>query len=93
MPKEETYRLIGKQLFRSGTSVGAQYREAHRAKSKPDMISKLEGCLQELEETEYWFEILIEANLFEKSVVLPFINEAEELKAIFIASVRTLKSK
>jgi len=63
LPREETARVLGKQLLRSGTSVGAQYREAQRAKSNADFISKVEGALQELEETRYWLELLAEAGL------------------------------
>ncbi|MFL6256109.1 MAG: four helix bundle protein, partial [Pyrinomonadaceae bacterium] len=55
--------VIGRQLVRSGTSVGAQYREAHRARSTAEFISKIECVIQELDETVYWLELLAEANL------------------------------
>jgi four helix bundle protein len=58
LPKRTEIQIIGRQFLRSGTSVGAQYREATRAKSDADFISKIEGSLQELEETEYWLELL-----------------------------------
>jgi four helix bundle protein len=61
LPKRTETQILGRQLLRSGTSVGAQYREATRAKSNADFISKIEGSLQELEETEYWLELLAEA--------------------------------
>ena len=58
IPNNPRCWVISKQILRSGTSVGAQYREACRAKSNPDFISKLEGSLQELDETHYWLELL-----------------------------------
>jgi len=57
LPKRTETHVLGRQLLRAGTSVGAQYREATRAKSKADFISKIEGSLQELEETDYWLEL------------------------------------
>src|SRR3970040_1081052 len=64
LPKKTETQIIGRQLLRSGTSVGAQYREATRAKSDADFISKIEGSLQELEETECWLELLSGSGLF-----------------------------
>ena len=61
LPKRTETQILGRQLLRSGTSVGAQYREATRAKSNLDFISKIEGALQELEESEYWLELLSDA--------------------------------
>ena len=61
LPKTTEAQVIGKQVLRSGTSVGAHYREAQRAKSDADFISKIEGGLQELDETAYWLELLIAA--------------------------------
>src|ERR1044071_6517582 len=63
LPKTTEAQVIGKQLLRTGTSVGAHYYEAQRAKSIPDFISKIEGGLQELEETVYWLELLAEAEV------------------------------
>ena len=63
LPKKTETQIMGRQLLRSATSVGAQYREASRAKSNPDFISKIEGCLQELEESEYWLELLADLDL------------------------------
>ena len=61
LPKDETSRVLGRQLLRSGTSVGANYRAAHRAKSKTDFISKMGTVLKEADESAYWIELLIEA--------------------------------
>src|SRR3990172_7392717 len=63
MPKTIEAQIIGKQFLRSGTSVGAHYREASRARSDAEFISKIEGGLQELEETLYWFELVEEGNI------------------------------
>ncbi len=66
LPKSREADVMGKQVLRSGTSVGAQFREAFRAKSNADYISKLEGANQELDETQYWLELLGESR------ILPF---------------------
>jgi len=92
LPKSTEAQVIGRQVLRSGTSVGAQYREAIRAKSVADFINKLEGALQELEETQYWFELLNEADIFQDSVVMTsLMKESDELIAILVSSVRTAK--
>ncbi len=66
LPKTTEAQVLGKQALRSGTSVGAHYREACRAKSDADSISKIEGGLQELEETLYWLELIAEAEILPK---------------------------
>ena len=92
LPKSTEAQVIGRQMLRSGTSVGAQYREAIRAKWVADFINKLEGALQELEETQYWFELLNEADIFRDSVVMTsLMKESDELTAILVSSVRTAK--
>ena len=92
LPKSTEAQVIGRQMLRSGTSVGAQYREAIRAKWVADFINKLEGALQELEETQYWFELLNEADIFRDSVVMTsLMKESDELIAILVSSVRTAK--
>ena len=63
LPKSGEAQVLGKQILRSGTSVGAQYREACRAKSPADFINKMEGSLQELDETGYWLELLAESKI------------------------------
>lgn len=84
--------VISKQILRSGTSVGAQYREACRAKSDPDFISKVEGSLQELDETSYWLELLAESKLVNREIILPLHREADELISIFTTIVKKVKS-
>ena len=84
-------QVIGKQILRSGTSVGAQYREACRAKSPADFINKMEGSLQELDETGYWLELLAESNIMPVEKLADLQKETNELTAIFVASVKTTK--
>jgi len=92
LPKSIEAQVIGRQVLRSGTSVGAQYREAIRAKSVADFINKVEGSLQELEETQYWFELLDEGGIIVDSASLKVLmREADELTAILVSSVRTAK--
>jgi four helix bundle protein len=94
LPKQTAAQVIGRQMIRSGTSVGAQYREAIRAKSVADFINKVEGALQELEETQYWFELLSEAGISADSVHLhSLMREANELTAILVSSARTAKRR
>ncbi len=93
LPKKQEAQLIGKQLFRSGTSVGAQFCEALRAKSDADLVSKLESCLQELEETKYWIELLQEAKIIEPRRLRLLHQETDELIAIFVSLVRKIKRK
>ncbi len=78
-----------RQLVRCGTSVGAQYREACRARSPAEFRSKLHGALQELDETTYWFELLVESERVSKGKLAELMQEADELIAIFVASIRT----
>src|SRR4051812_16344824 len=91
LPKSTTAQVIGRQLLRSGTSVGAQYREAKRARSRAEFLSKLRSALQELEETTYWLELVIEANIFPEVRVTPLLAEANELTALFVASINTAR--
>ena len=93
LPKSTEAQVLGKQLLRSGTSVGAHYREACRAKSDADFISKLEGGLQELEETSYWLELITEANIFPAERLQPLCDEADELIAMFVTMVKNVKTK
>jgi four helix bundle protein len=92
LPKTTEAQVLGKQLLRSGTSVGAQYREAQHAKSDADFISKIEGSLQELEETSYWLELLHEIGLFHAEKLQPIRDETKELTAIFVTIAKKVKS-
>lgn len=85
-------QVIGKQLLRSSTSVGAHFREGYRARSTAEFISKLSGALQELDESCYWLELLIESEIVEKEKLLPLPNETNELIAILTTIVKSQKS-
>ena len=93
LPASTLGQTLGKQVLRSGTSVGAHYREACRARSDAEFISKIEGGLQELEETIYWMELVIEAELIPADRLADLVQEASELNAILTASVRTVKAR
>jgi four helix bundle protein len=93
LPDTAVAQVLGRQMLRSGTPVGAHYREATRARSKAEFISKLEGGLQELEETIYWLELLDEAGVPPGDRVRQARLEAEEVAAMLTASVRTVKGK
>jgi four helix bundle protein len=93
LPKSAEAQILGKQVLRSGTSVGAHYRECTRSRSLAEFVSKMEGGLQELEETDYWLELLLKAGIVNHEAVQSLISETKALTAIFITSVRTAKSK
>src|SRR5271168_3028026 len=93
LPNSVEGQVLGKQLLRSGTSVGAHYREGHRARSNAEFISKLEGGLQELEETSYWLELIGESEILPKTRLNDLMQEADELTAIFTACVKNTKAK
>jgi four helix bundle protein len=93
LPKSTEAQVVGKQILRSGTSVGAHYRESQYAKSDPDFISKIEGGLQELEETAYWLELLDEMKLFNSEKLQPIRIETSELTAIFVTIVKKVKAR
>ncbi len=93
LPKRTEAQVLGKQLLRSGTSVGAQYREACRAKSGADFINKVEGALQELEESTYWLELLRDSAIVPAARLEPLLTESNELIAIFVTIVRNTKSR
>ena len=93
LPKHGAVHIISHQLVRSGTSPGAQYREACRAKSDADFISKIEGSLQELEESLYWLELLVEGEFVSENKLKQLLIETEELIAIFVSIVVKTKSK
>jgi four helix bundle protein len=93
LPKTTEAQVIGKQVLRSGTSAGAHYREAQRAKSDADFISKIEGGLQELDETAYWLELLTEAEIVPAAKLQPLLDETNELIAILVTIVTKVKQK
>ncbi len=86
-------QVIGKQIFRSGTSVGAHVREARRSRSDAELISKYEVALQELDETLYWMELLTASGFSSYNALPELQKEADELIAILVASVKTIKRR
>lgn len=93
LPKSSEAQVLGKQVLRCGTSVGAHYHEACRAKSDADFISKIEGALQELEETIYWLDLISEAQVFKAERFKPLHDEIQELIAMFVSMVKNVKNK
>ncbi len=91
LPNSYEARRVGDQLFRSGTSVGANYRAACRARSKVDFISKLGIVLEEADESLYWMEIIIECKILNESLLRSLIVEGNELVSIFVSSIKTSK--
>ena len=83
LPKATAPQVLGKQVLRSGTSVGANYREANRARSKAEFIAKIGDCLKEADETLYWLELLMEEGFVPAKRLQPLVKEADELVAIF----------
>ena len=93
LPKSVVAQVLGKQLLRSGTSVGAHYREAQRAKSNADFISKVEGALQELDEASYWLELIGESGVFPVERLSSLRAEAEELTKILVSITKQVKQR
>ena len=84
LPKNDTVaQVLGKQVLRSGTSVGANYREASRGRSKAELISKIGDCLKEIEETEYWLELLVDSGCVSTTKMADLLDETRQLIAIF----------
>jgi four helix bundle protein len=91
LPRSMATNVLGSQVLRSGTSVGAHYREACRSRSAAEFISKMEGALQELDETAYWLELLADCEIVTPRRLADLRQEADELIAVFTASVKTAK--
>jgi len=92
LPNTIAGRAIANQLVRAGTSVGANYRAACRGRSKAEFVSKLGTVIEEADECEYWLELIMDGALLPRNRVEPLHQEAHELAAIFVASIRTAKS-
>ncbi len=92
LPKTTAAQVIGKQVLRSGTSVGANYREAYRSRSKAEFIAKVGDSLKEIEETAYWFELLVESRIVSPDKLSALQDECGELTAIFVSTMRKAKS-
>ena len=90
-PKDEVAKTLGRQLLRSGTSVGANYREAARSRSKAEFISKLGDCLKEIDESDYWLGLIQDEGVLPAPKLKSIRQETIELVAIFISSLNTAK--
>lgn len=89
--RNRTADVIGRQLLRAGTSVGANYRAACRAKSRADFISKMGTVEEEADEVLYWMELLIESNLVKKEKLESLMAEGHEIVAIIVSSINTAR--
>ena len=93
LPHSSAGGVIAKQILRSGTSVGASYREGCRSRSEPEIISKFEHALQELEETGYWLEVVEAAGLMTAPRLAPLRDEVNQLTAILVTCVKKIKDR
>jgi four helix bundle protein len=91
LPKTDDARILGKQLLRSGTSIGANYRAACRGRSRAEFVAKFGIVLEEADGTAFWLELMQDAGIFPEEKLRAIVQEAKELVAISVASVRTAK--
>lgn len=91
LPRSEEARVVGKQMLRSATSVGANYRAACRSRSKAEFVSKISIVLEEADETIFWLELLSHAEIISAMRTEGLLREANELTSIFVSSLRTSK--
>jgi len=93
LPNSAAARIIGKQVLRSATSIGANYRAACRGKSTADVIHKLAIVEEEADESLYWLELLVESNIISENKLSALMNEIGEIVAMTVSSIKTLRSK
>jgi len=93
LPVTHSAQIIGKQLLRSATSVGANYRAACRGKSTPDILHKLAIVEEEADESLYWLELLIESEIVPEKKLSALMNDINEIVAMTVSSIKTLRSK
>lgn len=93
LPRSGSAQVLGHQVLRSGTSVGANFREAHRARSNAEFISKVGDSLKELEETAYWLELLIESGTVSEKKLVSLLDETSQLTAILTSIAKKLRSR
>ena len=91
LPKDPAGFALGRQLIRSATSIGANFREAQRARTRNEFVSKLTIALQEAEEARYWLELVLESEPASRETVQPMLDEVTEFIAILVATIRTSK--
>ena len=93
LPKTREADVMGRQLLRCATSVGANYRATGQARSKPEFISKMSVVLEEADEAVFWLEMLADSGIVKASRLKELLKEANQLVAIFGASLRTARNK
>ena len=93
LPKQRVADLLARQLTRSGTSVGANYRAACRGRSKAEFVAKMGIVEEELDECLYWMELIAEESFVPKKRLEPLMGEANELLAMIVASIRTTRAR
>ena len=93
LPSGRTASIMGRQLLRCGTSVGANYRAACRARSRRDFVAKLGIVEEECDEVIYWLELLTDAGIIDKARVTDLLTEANEVLSIVVASIKTARPK
>lgn len=93
LPKTAVAQVLGKQVLESGTSVGAQFRESQRAKSDADFIHKLQSVLQEADETAFWLELLVKAEIVPAKRLEALRKETDEIIAILVTIVTKVNKR
>ena len=93
LPRAEEARVVGRQLLRSGTSIGANYRAACRARSLADFISKLGILLEEADESDYWLDLIVSEKMMPNYRLSDLQRECEELIRIFVSSLNTAEAR
>ncbi len=93
LPKHQVAQVLGRQVLRSGTSIGAHYREANRSRSDAEFLSKMRLALQELDETAYWLELLVESGITSATKLDDLRQETDELIAIFVTIAKKVDKK
>ena len=93
LPNRKVANVIGNQLLRSGTSVGANYRASCRAKSTADFVHKLSIVEEEADELIYWMELLVEGKIIKENLLENLMNEADQILSIIVSSIKTVKEK
>ena len=91
LPRTMEHGVLGKQLLRCATSVGANYRSARIAKSRADFVSKIKTCEEECDESEYWLSLMVDGEMIKADLVADLRREAHELTSIFTASIKTAR--
>jgi four helix bundle protein len=93
LPRTDDARILGRQLLRSGTSIGANYRATCRARSRAEFIAKMGVVVEEADETVFWLELIAESEIVAKPRMQDLLQEANELLRIFVASRETAKAR